>query len=172
MTLESVPGCKLDSKGNLVQSGELARLTGVSTDTLRHYERLGLLPKPPRTDGGYRDYPPHSLERVRLIRRALSVGFSLPELTTILRMRDRGEAPCRRVQAMAESKLEQVKQQIESLIEMRSQLEAMLKHWNVKLARTRRGQPARLLEDLPSEIRGNAALRSPFNKKAIKEGRP
>ncbi|MDE2181380.1 MAG: MerR family DNA-binding transcriptional regulator, partial [candidate division NC10 bacterium] len=39
-----------------MRSGELARLTGISTDTLRHYERLGLLPKPPRTGGGYRDY--------------------------------------------------------------------------------------------------------------------
>jgi len=152
-----------------VQSGELARLTGVSTDTLRHYERLGLLPTPPRTDGGYRDYPPHSQERVRLIRRALSVGFSLPELTTILKMRDGGEVPCRRVQAMAESKLEQVKQQIENLIEMRNQLETMLEHWNVKLARTRQGQPARLLEDLPPEVRGNGP-RSPFSNKR-KEGR-
>jgi DNA-binding transcriptional MerR regulator len=154
-----------------VQSGELARLTGVSTDTLRHYERLGLLSKPPRTDGGYRDYPPHSPDRVRLIRRALSVGFSLPELTTILKMRDGGEVPCRRVQAMAESKLEQLKQQIENLIEMRNQLEAMLKHWNLKLARTRRGQPARLLEDLPPEVRGNGP-RSPFSKKIRKEGHP
>lgn len=154
-----------------MRSGELARLTGVSTDTLRHYERLGLLAKPPRTDGGYRDYPSHSLERVRLVRRALSVGFSLPELTTILKMRDGGEAPCRRVQAMAESKLEQVKQQIQNLNEMRGQLEAMLKRWNVKLARTRRGQPARLLEDLPQDVRGNA-LRSPFSKKTRKERRP
>jgi len=154
-----------------VQSGELARLTGVSTDTLRHYERLGLLSKPPRTDAGYRDYPPHSLDRVRLIRRALSVGFSLPELTTILKMRDGGEVPCRRVQAMAESKLEQVKQQIENLIEMRNQLETMLKNWNIKLARTRRGEPARLLEDLPADVRGNG-LRSPFTKKTGKEGRP
>jgi DNA-binding transcriptional MerR regulator len=154
-----------------VHSGELARLTGVSTDTLRHYEKLGLLPKPPRTDGGYRDYPPNSLERVRLIRRALSVGFSLPELTTILKMRDGGEVPCHRVQAMAESKLEQVKQQIQNLIEMRNQLEAMLKHWNVKLARTRRGEPARLLEDLPPEVRRNG-LRSPFAKKTRKEARP
>ena len=154
-----------------MQSGELARLTGVSTDTLRHYERLGLLSKPPRTDAGYRDYPPHSLDRVRLIRRALSVGFSLPELTTILKMRDGGEVPCRRVQAMAESKLEQVKQQIENLIEMRNQLETMLKNWNIKLARTRRGEPARLLEDLPADVRGNG-LRSPFTKKTGKEGRP
>lgn len=154
-----------------MQSGELARLTGVSTDTLRHYERLGLIPKPPRTDGGYRDYPLHSLERIRLIRRALSVGFSLPELTTILKMRDRGEVPCRRVQAMAESKLEQVKQQIENLIEMRNQLETMLKHWNLKLARTKRGQPARLLDDLPPEVRGNGP-HSPFSKKIRKEGHP
>jgi len=151
-----------------VQSGELARLTAVSSDTLRHYERLGLLPKPPRTAGGYRDYPPHSLDRVRLIRRALSVGFSLPELTTILKMRDGGAVPCLRVQAMAESKLEQVKQQIQNLVEMRDQLEEMLKHWNIKLARTRRGQPARLLEDLPPEIIGNG-LRSPFTKKTGKE---
>jgi DNA-binding transcriptional MerR regulator len=68
-----------------MRSGGLARLTGVSTDTLRYYERLGLLPKPPRTGGGYRDYPTTSLERVRLIRRAMSVGFSLSELTTILK---------------------------------------------------------------------------------------
>lgn len=154
-----------------MQSGGLARLVGVSTDTLRHYERLGLVPKPPRTDGGYRDYPPHSIERVRLIRRALSVGFSLPELTTILKMRDGGEVPCRRVQAMAESKLERVKQQIQNLIEMQNQLEAMLKHWNVKLARIRPGQPARLLEDLPPEARGNG-LRPSFTKKSRKEGRP
>lgn len=154
-----------------MQSSELASLTGVSTDTLRHYERLGLLPKPPRTNGGYRDYPPHSLDRVRLIRRALSIGFSLPELTTILEMRDRGEVPCRRVRAMAESKLDQVKQQIENLMEMRNRLEAMLEHWDVKLARTRRGQLARLLEDLPQGDRGKG-LRRPFTKKIRKESRP
>lgn len=154
-----------------MQSSELASLTGVSTDTLRHYERLGLLPKPPRTNGGYRDYPPHSLDRVRLIRCALSVGFSLPELTTILEMRDRGEVPCRRVRAMAESKLDQVKQQIENLMEMRNRLEAMLEHWDFKLARTRRGQLARLLEDLPQEGRGKG-LRRPLTKKIRKESRP
>lgn len=154
-----------------MQSGELARLTGVSTDTLRHYERLGLVPKPPRTDGGYRDYPPHSLERVRLIRRALSVGFSLPELATILKMRDGGDAPCRRVRAMAESKLQRVKQQIQDLIEMRDHLAAILRNWNTKLAHTRKGEPARLLEALPPEF-GQVGLRSTFTRKNRKEGRP
>ena len=154
-----------------MQSGELARLTGVSTDTLRHYERLGLLPKPPRTDGGYRDYPSHSLERVRLIRRALSVGFSLPELATILKMRDGGDAPCRRVRAMAEAKLQQVKQQIQDLIEMRDHLAAILRNWNTKLAHTPKGEPARLLEALPPEFR-QVGLRSTFTRKNRKEGRP
>jgi MerR family copper efflux transcriptional regulator len=135
-----------------MRSGELARLTGVSTDTLRHYERVGLLAKPPRTDGGYRDYPSESLERVRLIRRALGVGFSLPELMTILKMRDGGQPPCGRVQAMAESKLQQVKQQIQDLITIRDQLDALLKEWKAKLARTRKGEPARLLEALPFDL--------------------
>jgi len=151
-----------------MRSGDLARLTGVSTDTLRHYERLGLLRKPPRTGGGYRDYPADSLERVRLIRRALSVGFSLPELTTILKMRDGGEPPCRRVQAIAESKLQQVDQQIQDLIEMRHQLGALLKSWKIKLARTRKGEPARLLESVPKEF--ERAVRSPLTRKKQKQG--
>ena len=151
-----------------MRSGELARLTGISTDTLRHYERLGLLPKPARTSSGYRDYPAHSLERVLIIRRALRVGFSLPELTTILKMRDGGQPPCRRVQAIAESKLQQIKQQIQDLSEMRDQLDALLRNWKVKLARTRKGEPARLLDTLPREFT-RPSLRSPFRKKKRRE---
>jgi DNA-binding transcriptional MerR regulator len=135
----------------VLQSGELARLAGVSSDTLRHYERLGLLPKPPRTAGGYRDYPSHTLERVRLIRRALSVGFSLPELTTILKIRDQGGVPCHRVRVIAESKLTQVKEKIRELGVMRRQLEQILEKWDVKLARVRDGEQARLLETLADQ---------------------
>lgn len=134
-----------------MQSGELARLTGLSTDTLRHYERLGLLRTPPRTSGGYREYPVHALERVRLIRRALSVGFSLAELKTILAMRDRGEVPCLQARAMAENKLQQVRRQLKELLVMRKQLERLLKDWDARLAHTQKGQPARLLESLPKE---------------------
>ncbi len=151
-----------------MRSGELARLTGVSTDTLRHYEKLRLLPKPPRTGGGYRDYPADSLERVRLIRRAMLVGFSLPELATILKMRDSGEPPCHRVQAIAESKLQQIKQQIRDLIAMRDQLNALVKDWRIKLAHTRKGQPARLLEALPREF-AQVGVLPPLAKKTRKE---
>lgn len=136
-----------------MQSGKLARLTGVSTDALRHYERLGLLPRPPRTRGGYRDYPAQALDRVRLIRRALSAGFALAELTTILRMRDRGEVPCQKARAMGQVKLQQVKQRIRELRVMQKQLEGILENWDATLARTRKGAPARLLEALPNDLK-------------------
>ena len=142
-----------------MQSGELSRLAGISADTLRHYERQGVLPKPPRTNGGYRDYPANSLERVRLIQSALKVGFSLPELATVLKMRDRGEVPCHRVRAIAEQKLQEVKQQVNDLLGMRDQLEQILKDWDVRLARAGAGKPARLLESLPRDVISTYARR-------------
>src|SRR5947209_17576098 len=79
-----------------LRSGELARQAGVSPDTLRHYERRGLLPPPQRSAAGYRLYSNEALGRVRLIRGALSTGFTVNELGAILADRDRGGAPCRR----------------------------------------------------------------------------
>src|SRR5215469_7652453 len=124
-----------------MQSGELSRLTGISSDTLRHYERLGVLPKPPRTNGGYRDYPASSLDRVRLIQSASKVGFSLPELAAILKMRERGEIPCHRVRAIAGHKLEEVKQQIKDLVAIGGQLERIVNDWDARMARTSKGKP-------------------------------
>src|SRR5213080_1572261 len=93
-----------------MRSGQLARQTGVSTDTLRHYERLRLLPLPQRTAGNYREYPPSSQQRVELIQRALTIGFSLPELKTILTVRDKGGAPCRHVHDLLRSKIDNLDQ--------------------------------------------------------------
>src|SRR5947207_15027156 len=87
------------SNNRPLRSGELARRAGVSPDTLRHYERKGLL-APCRTPSGYREYSAEAVDRVRLIRRALSIGFSLDELAPILAARDRGRAPCRAVRAL------------------------------------------------------------------------
>jgi len=80
-----------------MHSSELARLAGVSTDTLRYCERLGLLPAAPRSASGYRLFPAQALHRVPLIRGALATGFSIRELTEIFAERDRGRAPCQRV---------------------------------------------------------------------------
>jgi len=131
-----------------MRSGELAQLSGVSTDTLRHYERIGVLAKAPRTKSGYRQYPPSALDRVRLVRRAISVGFTLEELARVLRIRDKGGAPCRQVRDLARSKLEQVERRLEELVLVRDHLQMLLKDWDDRLARTAPGQRAGLLDSL------------------------
>lgn len=132
-----------------MRSGQLAHLTGVSTDTLRHYERLGLLRLPQRTAGNYRDYSPASQQRVELIQRALTIGFSLSELMTILAVRDRGGAPCRHVRALMDSKIHAVDEQIKNLVSLRVELNRLSKDWDRRLRRTKPGQAARLLEAVP-----------------------
>lgn len=70
--------------------GELARLAGVSTDSVRHYERKGVIARPVRAANGYHLYPQSTLPRVQLVRRALAVGFTLDELARVLAIRERG----------------------------------------------------------------------------------
>lgn len=144
-----------DDFGGLLLAGQLAKLCGISTDTLRHYERIGVLPKPRRTAAGYRKYPQQAAARVQLVRRALSVGFTLPELARILTVRDGGGAPCRQVRALAAAKLAAVEQQIESLNGLRETLRALLADWDRRLDQVPLGAPARLLEALAD---------SPFGK--------
>ena len=139
-----------------MQSGELARLAGVSTDTLRHYERLKLLPIPQRSSGNYRLYPPESLQRVQLIRHALAIGFSLQELSRILKVRDAGGAPCRQVKQLLDEKLSRLNAQITDLLALREDLRAVLKDWDAQIARTPDGKQARLLETL---LEGSAGPR-------------
>jgi DNA-binding transcriptional MerR regulator len=78
---------------NGLRSGELARLTGLSPDTIRHYESVGVLPAPHRTAAGYRVYAHDAVDRVLLVQRALQLGFTLAELSEILRVRDTGGRP-------------------------------------------------------------------------------
>jgi DNA-binding transcriptional MerR regulator len=131
-----------------MRSGKLAQLAGVSADTLRHYERLGLLPSPQRSAGGYRLYPPSALDRVRMIRRALAIGFSLKELGRILRVREQGGAPCREVRAMADQKLRELEDRIEEMTALQRLLNGLLAQWDKKLSHTPKGSKAFLLEGL------------------------
>jgi DNA-binding transcriptional MerR regulator len=131
-----------------MRSGELARRAGVSADTLRHYERKGLLPAPKRTPGGYRVYNTESLQRVLLIRRALAFGFSLGELAEVLAVRDRGGAPCRRVRLLASEKLSSIGTHLRELRHLRDSMRELITDWDRRLA-TNHGQ-ARLLETLPA----------------------
>jgi MerR family mercuric resistance operon transcriptional regulator len=93
-------------KRRALKSGELARAAGVSADTLSHYEKLGLLPVPVRSEAGYRLYPPETLARVQMIRSAVRVGFTLAELAEVLKQRRAGGTPCRKVAELAAQHLE------------------------------------------------------------------
>jgi DNA-binding transcriptional MerR regulator len=155
------------------RSGELAKLTGVSTDTLRHYERKGVLPPPARADNGYRVYPAEALPRVRLIRRALAIGFTLEELGPILSMRDHGRAPCRSVRALAAAKLEALEEQIRDLTLLRDELEEALHAWDVRLAATPEGAPAGLLEGLGRQLAGsNSRARAALRRRKAPQAGP
>lgn len=129
-----------------MHSSELARLAGVSTDTLRYYERLRLLPVAPRSASGYRLFPVQALNRVRLIRGALAIGFSVRELAAIFAERDRGGAPCRRVRELAREKLATIERSLRDLQIWRRELRTTLAGWDRLLRKTPRGQRAGLLE--------------------------
>ena len=131
-----------------LRSGELAGLAGISPDTLRHYERMKLLAAPRRSSGNYRLYPPEAVDRVRLIQRALAVGFSLPELVKILKIRDAGGAPCRQVRRLLEEKLFKLDEQIGDLVAMRRHLRTVLADWHERVTHLSEGKAARLLETL------------------------
>jgi DNA-binding transcriptional MerR regulator len=131
-----------------LRSGDLGRATGVSTDTLRHYERLGILKKPPRTQGGYRLYPPESFNRVLLVRNALASGFTLKELVEVLRVRDAGGAPCRQVAQLAHEKVRQLDLQIAQLTQLRDSLKVTVREWDRRLEKGPPNDRAHLLESL------------------------
>jgi MerR family transcriptional regulator, Zn(II)-responsive regulator of zntA len=126
----------------------VATAAGVSPDTLRHYERLGLLAAPVRTRSGYRRYPPATVERVRVVRRALMIGFSLKELAGVLRQREHGAPPCRRVRTLVGERLADVNARLAELTVLRDQMQLLLSDWDVRLAATPDGERARLLDML------------------------
>jgi DNA-binding transcriptional MerR regulator len=131
-----------------LRSGALAREAGVSADTLRFYERRGLLSPPPRDANGYRRYPLSAIDRVIVIQQALAAGFTIAELARILRQRDRGGAPCREVFAIAASRLDALDARIRALTELRATLRRTLAEWKDRLDRTPAGRRAGLLDDL------------------------
>lgn len=133
------------------RSGELARLCGVSTDTLRHYERLGLIERPRRSMNQYREYAPETPDRVRVIQAALSIGFTLKELSRIFRVRDRGGAPCREVRNLAQGKLQDLGVRILELRKLQKRLSMWVQQWDLRLEQTPTGKQAGLLQILASE---------------------
>ncbi|MEO6726336.1 MAG: heavy metal-responsive transcriptional regulator [Blastocatellia bacterium] len=147
--------------------GDLARLSGVSADTLRHYERKGLL-KPLRQSNGYRAYPEHAADRVRMIRNALAFGFRLDDLARIFKVRDAGGSPCRQVHQLAAAKLDEVETLLAELTAMRGELRKLLKDWDRRLDSTSGDEPARLLEMLPATGVARAQALAPLRPNSQK----
>jgi DNA-binding transcriptional MerR regulator len=143
------PVAAIDGEGHTTLSpSELARLTGVSTDTLRHYERKGVLGIPARSQGGYRRYPPEAVAHVRLVRRALAIGFTLKDLAAVLSERNRGGTPCHTVRTLVADRLAELETRLLDLTELRDELQVLLREWDRRLARIPAGTQARLLDVL------------------------
>jgi MerR family copper efflux transcriptional regulator len=126
--------------------GELAQSAGVTVDTIRYYERIGVIPKARRASNGYRDYAPDVRNRLRIIRNAVTLGFPLKEITRLLRIRDAGGAPCAQVRDYAVTLVEHIDRRIGEMKAERKAMLAMIDQWNVKLAATKPGSRAHLLD--------------------------
>lgn len=145
-------------------SGELAKATGVSADTIRHYERIGVLPKAVRSSSGYRIYPESAVERVLVVQRALRIGFTLSELSEVLKARDAGGAPCQRVFELALEKLAGIRTDIAALEQTERYLKRVLTDWKSRVQRAGKGQKAHLLHSLTDAVK-DVPGRTTFRRK-------
>lgn len=105
--------------------GQVARHSGVGVETVRFYEREGLIVQPSRPESGFRRYPPDAVGRVRFIQRAKALGFSLREIGELLSLRVDRAAPCIEVRKRAEAKITDIEKKIETLLGMKRALEKL-----------------------------------------------
>jgi Hg(II)-responsive transcriptional regulator len=127
-----------------MKTGELAARAAVNVQTVRFYERRGILPKPARTRGGYRDYPADAVRLIRFVKRAQDLGFTLVEIEDLLRLRDSRRASCAAVKAAGEAKMAAVEAKISDLKAMKRALAVLL----VSCERNDRDRECPILEAL------------------------
>ena len=106
--------------------GELGRLTDTKVETIRYYERIGLLGAPARTEGNYRAYGPEHLNRLSFVRRSRDLGFSLDQVRALLDLSDDRERSCEAVDAIAKAHLAEVDRRIADLRALRRELASMV----------------------------------------------
>lgn len=108
--------------------GQLAKQAGVNLETIRYYERRGLLSEPPRRASGYRQYEPDVVARICFIKRAQELGFSLNEIQELLSLRIDAETACSEVKQRAEAKVAEIEQKMETLQRMKQVLTDLMRH--------------------------------------------
>ena len=104
---------------------EAASASGVNVETIRYYERRGLLPRPPRTRSGYRQFSPEAVRRVRFIKRAQELGFSLREIKDLLALRLDPDTDCADVRRRAVAKSADIDRKIRDLRRMKKALDRL-----------------------------------------------
>lgn len=110
--------------------GEVAKLSGVGIETLRFYERSGVLGRPARTQSGYRVYDREVLERLEFIKRAQVLGFSLDEIKQIIAEKQAGTSPCEAVRDIVRTRLEELDEHMREMRRYRNELAATLAEWD------------------------------------------
>lgn len=105
--------------------GYVSKVTGCNIETIRYYERIGLLPKPPRSEGGYRMYSDEDIKRLNFIRRSRNLGFHLDEVRDLLSLVDTNTYTCAEVKGMTVSHLDEIEQKIADLTKLRKVLKDM-----------------------------------------------
>ena len=133
--------------------GEAARRAGVSPDLIRYYERVGVLPRAPRTGGGFRYYSDDTIARLLFVRNAIRFGFTSKELAGFLKARDSGRPPCHSVRAAGQRLLIEMDAQLARLQEARVAMAETLAAWDARLEHTPAGTPAHLLTMVPNAFR-------------------
>lgn len=106
--------------------GEVARLSGLTPQAIRFYEREGLLAKPPRTAAGYRDYGPEAVEDLRFVAKAQASGLRLTDIREVMEIAAGGRPPCEHVRATVTARLTEVERRLRELRVLRSSLRATL----------------------------------------------
>ncbi len=103
-------------------TGQLAKQAQVNIETVRYYERRGLIPEPPRRESGYRKYPQNTVIRIQFIKRAQELGFSLKEISELLSLRFDPHTPAIVIRRKAEAKVKDIEEKIKSLEAMKHAL--------------------------------------------------
>lgn len=105
--------------------GALSQRTGCNIETIRYYERIGMIPKPPRTQGGHRLYAQEHLKRLAFIRRSRELGFNLEQIRELLRFADGGRYTCSQVRAITVEHLDEVRARMKDLKRLEKVLNTM-----------------------------------------------
>jgi DNA-binding transcriptional MerR regulator len=148
--------------------GEAARRAEVSPDLVRYYERVGVLPRAPRTAGGFRYYSDETVARLLFVRNAIRFGFTSKELAGFLKARESGRPPCHAVRAAGQRLLKEMDEHLARLHEARAAMADTLTAWDARLDKTPAGTPAHLLTMTPEAPR---ATQSRFAGRRSREKR-